>query len=139
MAANQPFHPSDRGSAAAFSIDSDADEFMHSGKEGLWIDRFVHEHLRLDEPLLSHALDGLSQGFPQAVIRTFEGIVILAVEILQDAGYPTERSSDEAWPAFEEWRRQYGAMASQLLNVVVAPRARWSGPRSLPARHRSRE
>ena len=62
-----------------------------------------------------------------------------AVSLLQDAGYPTERSSDEAWPAFEEWRRQYGAMASQLLNVVVAPRARWSGPRRLPARHRSRE
>jgi hypothetical protein len=60
-----------------------------------------------------------------------------AVALLVEAGYPVERSSEEAWPAFLEWRGHYSAAICRLLDAIVAPTAPWSGSRSLPARHRS--
>ena len=57
-----------------------------------------------------------------------------AVSVLTDAGYPAERSAEEAWPAFLEWRANYHAVTCVLLDAIVAPPAPWSGTRSLPAK-----
>ena len=62
-----------------------------------------------------------------------------AVDLLSDAGYPVHRPLDEAWARFHDWRAHYGTTICALLDVVVAPPAPWSGPRSLPARPRSVE
>lgn len=59
-----------------------------------------------------------------------------AVSLLTDAGYPAERSAEEAWPAFLEWRANYTVICV-LLDTIVAPAAPWSGVRSLPAKGRS--
>jgi hypothetical protein len=60
-----------------------------------------------------------------------------AVSLLRDAGYPVQRSAEDAWPAFQEWRARYGAMTERLLDTIAAPPAPWSGTRSLPAGRRS--
>lgn len=60
-----------------------------------------------------------------------------AVSLLSDAGYPVERSVEEAWPVFQEWRAQYGAMTERLLDAIAAPPAPWSGTRSHPTGRRS--
>lgn len=70
-------------------------------------------------------------------ITVTESEFAAAVALLTDGDYPVERSSEEAWPVFQEWRTQYGATTWRLLNVIVAPPAPWSGPRSLPTRRRS--
>jgi hypothetical protein len=60
-----------------------------------------------------------------------------AVSLLSDAGYPVERSVEEAWPVFQEWRARYGAMTERLLDAIAAPPAPWSGTRSHPTGRRS--
>jgi hypothetical protein len=53
-----------------------------------------------------------------------------AVEILQQVGYEAERDLAEAWPHFVGWRVNYGAVAEQIADRVLAPRAPWSGERT---------
>jgi hypothetical protein len=53
------------------------------------------------------------------------------VSLLTKGGYPTERSADEAWPTFQAWRERYISTICQLLDMIVAPPAPWSGSRSL--------
>ncbi|MGD0379579.1 MAG: hypothetical protein ABSC30_06295 [Acidimicrobiales bacterium] len=53
-----------------------------------------------------------------------------AVSMLEEIGYPMERSAEEAWPNFRGWRVNYEANAYRLADRVVAPPAPWSGPRS---------
>ncbi len=69
-----------------------------------------------------------------------------AVQMLEQVGYPMERTAGEAWPHFKGWRVNYESIAYRLADVVVAPRAPWSGDRralseslSIPKRppHRS--
>lgn len=60
-----------------------------------------------------------------------------AVSVLTEAGYPAERSAEEAWPLFQEWRGHYISTVCRLLDTIVAPPAPWSGPRSLPVTRRS--
>jgi hypothetical protein len=62
---------------------------------------------------------------------------VAAVDLLSDAGYPVQRSSDEAWATFQDWRAHYGTTICALLDTIVAPPAPWSGSRSLPTRRRS--
>lgn len=62
-----------------------------------------------------------------------------AVSLLTDAGYPVERSPEDAWPVFSEWRQGYEAATCRILDAVVAPPAPWSGRRSLPTRTRSHD
>ncbi len=50
---------------------------------------------------------------------------------LADAGYPTSRTIDEAWPHFRGWRVNYEAVAYALASRLNAPPARWTGPRRL--------
>ena len=52
-----------------------------------------------------------------------------AVTMLADAGFPMERSAEEAWPHFRGWRVNYEALAYRLADHVVAPPAPWSGHR----------
>ena len=52
-----------------------------------------------------------------------------AVETLQQVGYEIEREPAEAWPHFVGWRVNYGAVAEEIADRVLAPRAPWSGER----------
>jgi hypothetical protein len=51
------------------------------------------------------------------------------VHRLEQAGFPMERTPEEAWPHFRGWRVNYEAVAYALANLVVAPPGPWSGPR----------
>jgi hypothetical protein len=53
-----------------------------------------------------------------------------AVHMLQEIGFPMERTAEEAWPNFRGWRVNYEANAYRLADRVVAAPAPWSGPRS---------
>lgn len=52
-----------------------------------------------------------------------------AVELVSEGGLQLERSAEEAWPHFRGWRVNYEAIAYRLADLVVAPRAPWSGER----------
>lgn len=52
-----------------------------------------------------------------------------AVALLEEIGFPTERSAVEAWADFRGWRVNYEAVAFALGDLVTAPPALWSGPR----------
>lgn len=49
---------------------------------------------------------------------------------LEEAGFPLERTAEEAWPHFRGWRVNYEAISYALADAVVAPPGPWSGPRS---------
>jgi hypothetical protein len=53
-----------------------------------------------------------------------------AIRMLDEIGYPMERTAEEAWPNFRGWRVNYEANAYRLADRVVAPPAPWSGPRT---------
>ncbi|HVF05331.1 MAG TPA: hypothetical protein VNA20_10850 [Frankiaceae bacterium] len=48
---------------------------------------------------------------------------------LEAAGYPMERTPEEAWPHFRGWRVNYEGMVYALAAAVEAVPAVWSGPR----------
>jgi hypothetical protein len=52
-----------------------------------------------------------------------------AVDALREAGFPLERTAEEAWPDFVGWRVNYERIAYRLVDRVFAPPAPWSGPR----------
>ena len=52
-----------------------------------------------------------------------------AVSLLDDAGFPRERTAVEAWPDFHGWRVNYERLVYILADRLVAPPALWSGPR----------
>jgi hypothetical protein len=52
-----------------------------------------------------------------------------AVRMLEDIGFPTERTAEEAWPDFHGWRVNYETVAYRLADRLVVPPAPWSGPR----------
>lgn len=56
---------------------------------------------------------------------------VAGVEHLQQTGFVTERSADDAWPHFRGWRVNYEAIAYTLADRIVAPPTAWSGPRTL--------
>lgn len=53
-----------------------------------------------------------------------------AVQLVRDTGFPLERTTEEAWPHFKGWRVNYESLAYRLADLLVAPRAPWSGDRS---------
>jgi hypothetical protein len=59
---------------------------------------------------------------------------VRGVEHLQRAGFPLERTAEEAWPDFHGWRVNYEAAAYALLDYLVAVPAPWSGKRSFMTR-----
>ncbi|MEO8363189.1 MAG: hypothetical protein ABI570_02255 [Ilumatobacteraceae bacterium] len=52
-----------------------------------------------------------------------------AVGLLQEAGFETELTAEQAWPHFKGWRVNYETLAYRLTDETVAPPAPWSGPR----------
>jgi len=50
-------------------------------------------------------------------------------ERIASAGFPVERTPQEAWPHFRGWRVNYEAAAYKLASGLDAVPARWSGPR----------
>jgi hypothetical protein len=52
-----------------------------------------------------------------------------AVQLVRETGFPVERTNEEAWLHFRGWRVNYESLAYRLADVVVAPRAPWSGDR----------
>jgi hypothetical protein len=52
-----------------------------------------------------------------------------AVRVLEQTGFEMERTAEEAWPHFRGWRVNYESIAYRLCDLVVAPRAPWSGDR----------
>ncbi len=66
---------------------------------------------------------------PEGPIQlTFEEFA-RAVALLEDCGFPTERSAEEAWPDFRGWRVNYERVAYRLADRMTAPPAPWSGAR----------
>jgi hypothetical protein len=54
------------------------------------------------------------------------------IDMLRYAGYPIERSPQEAWPHFRGWRVNYESTAYALAYMIDAVPAPWSGPRRTP-------
>ncbi|HEX6509736.1 MAG TPA: hypothetical protein VF221_19075, partial [Chloroflexota bacterium] len=52
------------------------------------------------------------------------------VDRIDAAGFPIERSPQEAWIHFRGWRVNYEQIAYQIADLVVAVPALWSGPRT---------
>jgi hypothetical protein len=52
------------------------------------------------------------------------------VRRLEEAGFPMERTAEEAWPHFSGWRINYESIAYTLADSTVAPPGPWSGPRN---------
>jgi len=59
---------------------------------------------------------------------TFEEFAV-AVAMLERAGFPVERSAEEAWPDFHGWRVNYEESMYHLTDRLTAPPAKWSGAR----------
>ena len=59
---------------------------------------------------------------------TFEEFAA-AVNLLEQAEFPMERSAEEAWPDFKGWRINYETVAYRLCDRLTAPPAPWSGTR----------
>jgi len=69
--------------------------------------------------------DPSPEGPIQLTYEEFEA----AVEMLKEAGFPIERSAEEAWADFRGWRVNYETVAYRLCDRLTAPPAPWTGPR----------
>ncbi|MHB8670968.1 MAG: hypothetical protein ACYDAD_10510 [Acidimicrobiales bacterium] len=54
---------------------------------------------------------------------------LAGVDRLSEAGFPMERSPEDAWPHFRAWRVNYEPIAYALADRTVAPPGPWSGQR----------
>ncbi|WP_369241062.1 hypothetical protein AB5J56_41475 [Streptomyces sp. R21] len=67
-----------------------------------------------------------------------------AVAMVEAAGFPSERTAEQAWPHFQGWRVNYEAIAYELCRRGDAVPALWTGPRDFattqipPARPKDR-
>jgi hypothetical protein len=52
------------------------------------------------------------------------------VERVAATGFPMLRTPEEAWPHFQGWRVNYESIAYAIADMITAPPAPWSGPRS---------
>lgn len=52
-----------------------------------------------------------------------------AVAMVETAGFPTQRTAEQAWPHFHGWRVNYEAISYALCRRVDAVPALWTGPR----------
>lgn len=64
-------------------------------------------------------------GKPQLQQSEFEQ----AIAMLDSLGYHRERSPEEAWPYYQQWRVMYEDPMYQILKIIDAVPAKWSGPR----------
>jgi hypothetical protein len=68
---------------------------------------------------------------PDHPIALPEAEFATACSRLQEIGYPTSRSVEDAWSHFQGWRVNYEGVAYALASALNAPPARWCGPRKL--------
>ncbi len=66
---------------------------------------------------------------PDGPLRLTYDEFLLGIRRLEDAGFPMPRTPEEAWPHFRGWRVNYESIAYALAELIVAPRAPWSGAR----------
>ncbi len=66
---------------------------------------------------------------PDDPIRLSREEFLQGWERITSAGFPVERTAEEAWPHFRGWRINYEAAAYKLASGLDAVPARWSGPR----------
>jgi hypothetical protein len=66
---------------------------------------------------------------PDAPIELTYGEFDRAVRMLEEVGFPMERTAEEAWPDFHGWRVNYETTAYRLADRLVVPPAPWSGRR----------
>ena len=67
---------------------------------------------------------------PDAPLQLTKDEFVVAVGLLQDVGFATERDADEAWVHFRGWRVNYEDLAYRWADRVLAPPAPWSGTRT---------
>ncbi|MFI6448241.1 hypothetical protein [Kitasatospora sp. NPDC050543] len=70
---------------------------------------------------------------PESPIRLTYTEFDAAVAMVAAAGFPKERSVQEAWPHFKGWRVNYEALAYELARRTDAVPALWTGPRDFTA------
>ncbi len=99
-------------------VPAEARQCLRMGFVGLRTLARAQGHPIDDDPLPTDPLD-----------LTFEEFAS-GVEHLRLAGFPLERTADEAWPDFRGWRVNYEAAAYALAYDASAVPAPWSGPRS---------
>lgn len=56
-----------------------------------------------------------------------------AVDLLKKSGFPIDRDLDEAWTQFTAARSRYEYAAYAICEILQAPPAPWSGPRTFPS------
>ena len=56
-----------------------------------------------------------------------------AVAMVEAAGFPAERTAEQAWPHFHGWRVNYETIAYELCRRGDAVPALWTGPRDFPS------
>ena len=83
----------------------------------------------LDRIALSLGWDVAADPDPEGPIELPYEEFAGAVATLGEAGFPMERTAEEAWPHFVGWRVNYEPAAYRLADELVAPPAPWSGPR----------
>ena len=66
---------------------------------------------------------------PEDPIQLTYDEFLLGVRRLEDAGFPMQRTPEEAWLHFRGWRVNYESLAYDLAERIVAPPAPWSGAR----------
>ncbi|GAC1331429.1 MAG: hypothetical protein NVSMB22_23470 [Chloroflexota bacterium] len=67
---------------------------------------------------------------PDAEILLSYDDYLAGIALMQQAGFPMERSPEEAWPHFRGWRVNYEAITYALADIVVVVPTLWSGPRT---------
>ena len=70
---------------------------------------------------------------PDAGIQLTREQFEAGISRLSAAGFPMERTADEAWPHFQGWRVNYESIAYRLAYQIDAVPAPWSGPRRYPS------
>jgi hypothetical protein len=70
---------------------------------------------------------------PDADIQLTREQFDAGISRLSAAGFPMERTPDEAWPHFRGWRVNYESIAYRLAYQIDAVPAPWSGPRRFPS------
>lgn len=71
---------------------------------------------------------------PDAPIQLSFSEFDAAVSMVEEAGFPAERTAKQAWPHFHGWRVNYEAIAYELCRRGDAVPALWTGTRDFPAR-----
>lgn len=74
-------------------------------------------------------LDYDQDPFPDDPIELSRADFDLGLARLERAGFPMDRTPDEAWVDFSGWRVNYEALAVAIADLVDAPPAPWTGTR----------